>query len=89
MTLTKAELADLLFEKVGLPFAPINRPEDMFEDPHLNHPGAMLPITLPAASPIAPSKRSQNDDICSQAKSKIMEKLDQNYPEKARRAGLW
>ncbi len=34
-------------ERIGLPFAPINRPEDMFEDPHLNHPGAMLPITLP------------------------------------------
>lgn len=34
-------------ERIGLPFAPINRPEDMFDDPHLNHPGAMLPLTLP------------------------------------------
>jgi crotonobetainyl-CoA:carnitine CoA-transferase CaiB-like acyl-CoA transferase len=33
-------------ERIGLPFAPINRPEDMFDDPHLNHPGAMLPLTL-------------------------------------------
>jgi crotonobetainyl-CoA:carnitine CoA-transferase CaiB-like acyl-CoA transferase len=34
-------------ERIGLPFAPINRPEDMFDDPHLNHPGAMLDLTLP------------------------------------------
>jgi crotonobetainyl-CoA:carnitine CoA-transferase CaiB-like acyl-CoA transferase len=34
-------------ERIGLPFAPINRPEDMFDDPHLNHPGAMTPLTLP------------------------------------------
>ena len=34
-------------ERIGLPFAPINRPEDMFDDPHLNHPGAMVPVTLP------------------------------------------
>ena len=34
-------------ERIGLPFAPINRPEDMVEDPHLNHPGAMTLITLP------------------------------------------
>ncbi len=37
----------------------------------------MLPMTLLAVSPIAPSKRSQNDDICSQAKSKIMNEIDQ------------
>lgn len=34
-------------ERIGLPFAPINRPEDMFDDPHLNHPGAMVDMTLP------------------------------------------
>jgi crotonobetainyl-CoA:carnitine CoA-transferase CaiB-like acyl-CoA transferase len=34
-------------ERIGLPFAPINRPEDMFDDPHLNHPGAMVEMTLP------------------------------------------
>ncbi len=33
-------------ERIGLPFAPINRPEDLFDDPHLNHPGAMTEITL-------------------------------------------
>ncbi|CAN1496718.1 CaiB Predicted acyl-CoA transferases/carnitine dehydratase [Rhabdaerophilaceae bacterium] len=36
-------------DEIGLPFAPINRPEDMFADPHLNHPGAMLPLTLPSS----------------------------------------
>jgi crotonobetainyl-CoA:carnitine CoA-transferase CaiB-like acyl-CoA transferase len=34
-------------ERIGLPFAPINRPEDMFDDPHLNHPGAMVDVTIP------------------------------------------
>lgn len=34
-------------ERIGLPFAPINRPEDMFDDPHLAHPGAMTDISLP------------------------------------------
>jgi crotonobetainyl-CoA:carnitine CoA-transferase CaiB-like acyl-CoA transferase len=34
-------------ERIGIPFAPINAPHDMLEDPHLKHPGAMLDITLP------------------------------------------
>lgn len=34
-------------EAAGLPFAPIRRPEELFEDPHLNHPGAMVAITMP------------------------------------------
>jgi crotonobetainyl-CoA:carnitine CoA-transferase CaiB-like acyl-CoA transferase len=33
-------------EKVGLPHAPIARPQDMFDDPHLNAPDAMLEVTL-------------------------------------------
>jgi len=33
-TLTRAEIVAKL-EGTGLPFAPINRPEDMFDDPHL------------------------------------------------------
>ncbi len=37
-------------ERIGLPFAPINRPEDMFDDPHLNHPGAMVPVTIPGGA---------------------------------------
>ncbi|MHB2169336.1 CaiB/BaiF CoA transferase family protein [Alsobacter sp. R-9] len=34
-------------EGIGLPFAPINKPEDLFDDPHLNHPGAMVDVRLP------------------------------------------
>jgi crotonobetainyl-CoA:carnitine CoA-transferase CaiB-like acyl-CoA transferase len=41
-----AELS-AVFEKSGLPFAPITRPEDLFDDPHLNATGAMAPLTLP------------------------------------------
>ena len=33
-------------EKVGLPHAPIARPQDMFDDPHLNAPEAMIEVTL-------------------------------------------
>jgi crotonobetainyl-CoA:carnitine CoA-transferase CaiB-like acyl-CoA transferase len=41
-----AELA-ALFERNGLPFAPITRPETLFDDPHLNATGALAPLTLP------------------------------------------
>ena len=33
-------------ETVGLPFAPVSRPEDLFEDPHLQA-GGLVPVTLP------------------------------------------
>ena len=35
------------FEKNGLPFAPITRPEDLLDDPHLNSTGGLAAITLP------------------------------------------
>lgn len=38
MQYTKADLMAKL-EKTGLPFAPIARPEDLFDDPHLNAGG--------------------------------------------------
>jgi crotonobetainyl-CoA:carnitine CoA-transferase CaiB-like acyl-CoA transferase len=34
-------------EGSGLPFAPIGRPEDMFDDPHLLASGGLQPVTLP------------------------------------------
>ena len=34
-------------ESSGLPFAPIMRPEDLFDDPHLNESGALLDTELP------------------------------------------
>jgi crotonobetainyl-CoA:carnitine CoA-transferase CaiB-like acyl-CoA transferase len=41
-----AELS-AVFEKHGLPFAPITRPQDLFDDPHLNGTGGLAPLTLP------------------------------------------
>jgi crotonobetainyl-CoA:carnitine CoA-transferase CaiB-like acyl-CoA transferase len=41
-----AELA-ALFEKHALPFAPITRPEDLLDDPHLKATGGLAPLTLP------------------------------------------
>ena len=43
--LTQAELIALC-ERIGLPFAPITRPEDLFEDPHLNASGGMVNVAL-------------------------------------------
>jgi len=34
-------------EALGLPFAPIVRPEDLFDDPHLNAAEGLLDVTLP------------------------------------------
>jgi crotonobetainyl-CoA:carnitine CoA-transferase CaiB-like acyl-CoA transferase len=36
-----------VFEKHALPFAPITRPQDLLDDPHLNATGGLAPITLP------------------------------------------
>jgi crotonobetainyl-CoA:carnitine CoA-transferase CaiB-like acyl-CoA transferase len=43
---SKRELAEL-FESHGLPFAPITRPHELLEDPHLKATGGLAPITLP------------------------------------------
>lgn len=43
---TKADLVAKL-EKTGLPFAPIGKPEDMFDDPHLLASGGLGEVTLP------------------------------------------
>jgi len=34
-------------ERIGLPFAPITKPHELFDDPHLNKSGNLLNITLP------------------------------------------
>ncbi|WP_439520382.1 CaiB/BaiF CoA transferase family protein [Hydrogenophaga sp.] len=41
-----ADLAEL-FERHGLPFAPITKPHELLEDPHLCATGGLAPITLP------------------------------------------
>ena len=47
--LASHEVSELsaLFEQNGLPFAPITRPQDLLEDPHLNATGGLAPLTLP------------------------------------------
>jgi crotonobetainyl-CoA:carnitine CoA-transferase CaiB-like acyl-CoA transferase len=54
MPLLRERLADhsaselaALFEQHGLPFAPITRPEDLLDDPHLLATGGLAPVTLP------------------------------------------
>jgi crotonobetainyl-CoA:carnitine CoA-transferase CaiB-like acyl-CoA transferase len=47
---SKAELMAKC-EATGLPFAPITRPEELFDDPHLNASGGLLDVTLPNGTP--------------------------------------
>ena len=44
--MTRAELMDKC-EALGLPYAPIVRPVELFDDPHLNASGGLVPMTLP------------------------------------------
>ena len=34
------------FERLELPFAPVNKPGDLFHDPHLNASGGLLDLTI-------------------------------------------
>lgn len=43
---TKADLIAKL-DGSGLPFAPIGKPEELFDDPHLAASGGLVPVTLP------------------------------------------
>lgn len=36
-----------VFERHGLPFAPITRPQELFDDPHLQATGGLAPMELP------------------------------------------
>jgi crotonobetainyl-CoA:carnitine CoA-transferase CaiB-like acyl-CoA transferase len=45
-TLPKRELMARC-ERAGLPFAPLVRPQDLFDDPHLNQSGGFAEVTLP------------------------------------------
>ncbi len=44
-TMTKAELMEKI-ENLGLPFAPIGKPEELFDDPHLNTGGGLLDMEM-------------------------------------------
>jgi crotonobetainyl-CoA:carnitine CoA-transferase CaiB-like acyl-CoA transferase len=41
-----AELS-AIFERAGLPFAPIRKPEDLYDDPHLKATGGLADVVLP------------------------------------------
>jgi crotonobetainyl-CoA:carnitine CoA-transferase CaiB-like acyl-CoA transferase len=47
--LRERSAADLsqIFERIGLPFAPVSTPSDLFDDPHLAASGGLLDIRLP------------------------------------------
>jgi crotonobetainyl-CoA:carnitine CoA-transferase CaiB-like acyl-CoA transferase len=39
-----------VFEQHGLPYAPITRPQDLFDDPHLSATGGLAKMTIPASA---------------------------------------
>jgi crotonobetainyl-CoA:carnitine CoA-transferase CaiB-like acyl-CoA transferase len=39
-----------LATRAGLPWAPIRRPDEMFDDPHLAASGGLAPMTLPSGA---------------------------------------
>jgi len=43
----RADELAAIFEKAGLPFAPIRKPEDLYDDVHLNATGGLADIRLP------------------------------------------
>ena len=47
LSVHSADMLATTFEAQGLPFAPITRPEELLDDPHLNASGGLAPITLP------------------------------------------
>lgn len=54
----RASALAAIFEREGLPFAPISRPEQLMQDPHLRASGGLVPMTLPdgreALTPLLP-----------------------------------
>jgi crotonobetainyl-CoA:carnitine CoA-transferase CaiB-like acyl-CoA transferase len=47
--MTRANLVAKL-EEIGLPFAPIARPDELFEDPHLLASGGLMDVTIPGGA---------------------------------------
>jgi crotonobetainyl-CoA:carnitine CoA-transferase CaiB-like acyl-CoA transferase len=43
----RADELAAIFERAGLPFAPIRKPEDLYDDAHLNATGGLAEIRLP------------------------------------------
>jgi crotonobetainyl-CoA:carnitine CoA-transferase CaiB-like acyl-CoA transferase len=42
-----ADELSAIFERLGLPFAPIRSPDELADDPHLNQSGGLVEVTLP------------------------------------------
>ncbi|HEY9096524.1 MAG TPA: CoA transferase, partial [Hydrogenophaga sp.] len=47
LTAWSADELATMFERAGLPFAPIRRPEELYDDEHLLATGGLADITLP------------------------------------------
>ena len=58
-----SELAQL-FEQAGLPFAPIRKPEDLYDDAHLLATGGLADVRLPDGDQGGPDGE---DDACSRS----------------------
>ena len=52
LSMSKEEVMALC-ERCGLPFSPIRRPDDLFDDVHLNASGGMTAVTLPSGEQVS------------------------------------
>lgn len=50
-TYSKTDLMDKC-ERIGLPFAPITKPHELYDDPHLKASGALLDLNVPGGGPV-------------------------------------
>lgn len=52
------------FENAGIPFSPIHRPAEMYDDPHVNRPGGLFTSALPEGGTYrAPAMPFEIDDM--------------------------
>ncbi len=72
--LTVRPLEDLcrLFDSANIPYSPINRPQDMYEDPHVNRPGGLTSSRNSDGAPFrTPSLPIEFDGIGLSAQSDV------------------
>ena len=83
--------ADLIaaFEDAGIPFSPIHRPAEMYDDPHVNRPGGLFTSTLPEGGTYrAPAMPFEIDDQPIRGESLDIAALGANTREVLAAAGM-
>jgi crotonobetainyl-CoA:carnitine CoA-transferase CaiB-like acyl-CoA transferase len=84
---SKAELMATC-ERIGLPFAPITKPHELYDDPHLQASSALLDLTLPGGGRVGiPALPLEMDGRRTEVR-RDLPRAGQHGPELARELGL-